>query len=257
MSSPTAEYQHYVCPEEFQSRLTYIGGLNPYDEPNFILTWSQGGDDRGLYRGGGSWDVEGMPSFRGYRDLLKGGGTPSWALLQWHSAVEYGSPESYYVANYDQETGLQILGEYPYSGRYEVLYNLRWSERRNNRLYFEEMPLNSFLLNTVVPIIVQAKDISWEKTKAALLDQKAKEDQADVNQIEDVMHGSKVAFGGNAVSYSKQGCRTNLIDKKVEQMTRNWNQIMQNAKSLGKGLNAPSLSSPMVQQELRKKTELR
>lgn len=255
MSSPTADYQQYVCPEEFQQRLTDIGGTNPYDEPNFVLVWSQGGDDKGLYRAGGAWEIEGMPSYIGYRDLLKGGGTPSWALMQWHPAIHYGTPESYYVMNHDVETGLQDLGEYPYSGRYEVLYNLRWSEKIGNRLHFEAMPLNSFLLNTVVPIITQAKDISWEKTKAALLDQKEKEDKADVDKIEDVMQASKVPFGGNAVSYSKQGCRTNLIDKKVEQMTRNWNMIMQNAQSLGKGLNTPSLSAPVVQQELRKKSQ--
>jgi hypothetical protein len=254
MPSPTADYQNYVCPEEFQARLTDIGGINPYDEPNFRLVWSQGGDEYALYRAGGAWEVEGMPSYRGYRDLLKGGGTPSWALMQWHPAVQYGTPESYYVQNYDQDTGLQDLGEYPYSGRYEILYNLRWSERRNNRLHFEAMPLNTFLLNTVVPIIIQAKDISWEKTKAALLDQKAKEDKEDVNKIEEVMHSSKVPFGGNPVSYTRQGCRTSLIDKKIEQMTRNWNMIMQNAKSLGKGLGAPGIDSSVVQAELRKKT---
>jgi hypothetical protein len=238
MSSPTAEYENYICPEEFQQRLTEIGGINPYDEPNFLLVWSQGGDEKGLYRGGGSWDVEGMPSFRGYRDLLIGGGTPSWALLQWHPAIHYGTPESYYVMNYDAETGLQDLGEYPYSGRYQLLYNLRWSERRGSKLYFEAMPLNTFLLETVIPIITQARDINWEKTKAALLDQKEKEDKADVSMIEDVMHDNKVPFGGNPVSYTRQGCRTSLIDKKIEQMTRNMNKIMYNAKTLGRGLSA-------------------
>jgi hypothetical protein len=238
LSSPTADYQNYICPEEFQQRLTEIGGVNPYDEPNFRLVWSQGGDDYGLYRAGGSWEVEGQPSFTGYRDLLVGGGTPSWALLQWHPAIHYGTPESYYVSNYDQQTGLQDLGEYPYSGRYQLLYNLRWSERRGNKMYFEAMPLNTFLLNTVIPIITQARDISWEKTKAALMDQKDKEDKADVSMIEDVMHDNKVPFGGNAVSYTRQGCRTSLIDKKIEMMQRNWNKIMTNVKTLGRGLSA-------------------
>lgn len=238
MPSQTASYQNYICPEEFQQRLTDVGGLNPYDEPNFRLVWSQGGDEHALYRGGGAWEVEGIPSFVGYRDLLVGGGTPSWALLQWHPAVHYGTPESYYVMNHDHDTGLQDLGEYPYSGRYQMLYNLRWSERRGSKMYFEAMPLNSFILETVIPIITQAKDISWEKTKAALLDQKAKEDRADVNMIEDVMHDNKVPFGGNAVSYTKQGCRTNLIDKKMESMTREMNRITHNAKVLGRGLSS-------------------
>jgi hypothetical protein len=245
MPSPTAEYQCYICPEEFQQRLTEVGGTNTYGDPNFVLSWSQGGDDNALYRAGGAWEIEGLPSYVGYRDLLKGGGTPSWALLQWHPASHYGTPESYYVMNYDPQTGLQDLGEYPYSGRYEVLYNLRWSERRGNKLFFEAMPLNSFLLETVIPIITQAKDISWEKTKAALQDQKDKEDRADISMIEDVMHDNKVPFGGNPVSYTKQGCRTSLIDKKVEMMTRNMNKIMFNAKTLGRGLSSHS-SNPTV-----------
>jgi hypothetical protein len=251
--SDVEKYQCYICPEEFQQRLTDVGGINSYDEPNFRLVWSQGGDEHALYRAGGAWDIEGLPSFRGYRDLLVGGGTPSWALLQWHPAIEYGTPESYYVMNHDGDTGLQDLGEFPYSGRYQLLYNLRWSERRGNKLYFEAMPLNSFLLETVIPIITQAREISWEKTKAALQDQKNKEDQADISMIEDVMHDNKVPFGGNPVSYTKQGCRTSLIDKKIEAMTRNMNTIMFNAKSLGKGLANPDQNSPTVQAELRRR----
>jgi hypothetical protein len=255
MPSPTANYECYVCPEEFQQRLTEIGGVNLYDEPNFRLVWSQGGDEHALYRAGGAWEIEGLPSVVGYRDLLVGGGTPSWALMQYHPAIHYGTPESYYVMNYDAQTGLQDLGEYPYSGRYQLLYNLRWSERRGNKLHFEAMPLNTFLLNTVVPIILQAKDISWEQTKAALMDQKEKEDKADIDMIESVMHDSKVPFKGNAVSYGNQGCRTSIIDKKIEQMTRSWNKIMSNAKTLGKGLSAPGLANPVTQQELRRRAQ--
>lgn len=251
-NDPTADYQIYVCPEEFQERLTQVGGINKYDEPNFRLVWSQGGDEYATFRAGGEWTVEGMPSFSGYRDILKGGGTPSWALLQWHDAIEYGTPESYYIMNRDPDSGLQDLGEYPYYGRYEVLYNMRWTERVGNKLVFESLPLTGFLLNTVIPIIIQAKDISWEKTKAALKDQKEKEDRADLDMIEDVMRDAKVPFGGNIVSYTKQGCRTNLIDKKVEDMTRNLNKMIYNARSLTKGLNAVSIESQIAQEQIRR-----
>jgi hypothetical protein len=114
------------------------------------------------------------------------------------------------------------------------------------------MPLNSFLLDTVIPIIVQAKDVSWEQTKAALRDQKEKEDQADLDMIADVMQSNAVPFHGNAVSYQKQGCRTSLVDKKIESMTRNWNKIMTNTRSLGRGLNGIDQSNPLAQAELRK-----
>ena len=253
MPSPTASYQNNLCPEEFQERLTEIGGVNRYDEPNFILVWSQGGGPNSMYRAGGSWAGDDQIPFTGYRDLLIGGGVPCWALLQWHDAVEYGTPEMYYMQNYDYETDLQILGEYPYSGRYQMLYNLRWSEMRNGKLEFEMMPLYTFLLETVVPIIVQAKDISWEKTKAVMADLKEKEDKADTDMIEDVMRSNSLAFKGNAVSYQKQGCRTALVDKKIEQMQRSWNKMMTNARSLGRGLNSVGTGTNVAQEELRRR----
>jgi hypothetical protein len=186
----------------------------------------------------GAWNVDGMPSFEGYRDLLVGGGVPCWALLQWHDAIEYGTPEMYYVQNYDEDTGLQITGEYPYQGRYQMLYNLRWMERRGSDMHFEAMPLNAFLLETVVPIITAAKEISWEKTKAALQDIKEREDAEETAKIEDAMRSSALPFKGNPVSYGKQGCRTALVDKKIEAMQRHWNAMMVRASKLGRGLSS-------------------
>ncbi len=254
MPSPTYNYQQYLCPEEFQERLTDIGGVNRYDDPNFLLIWSQGGGPHATYRAGGQWAGDDQVSFRGYRDLLVGGGVPCWALMQWHDALEYGTPEIYYMQNYDEDTGLQILGEHPYHGRYQMLYNLRWSEMRQGHMHFEMMPLNTFLLDTVIPIITAAKDISWEKTKAVMADLKEREDKADVAMIEDVMRDSAVPFKGNAVSYQKQGCRTSLIDKKIEAMQRNWNRMITNASRLGRGLNSIDQSASIAQEELRRRT---
>ena len=253
MPSLTASYQQNICPEEFQERLTAIGGVNRYDEPNFLLVWSQGGCPEATYRAGGAWAGEEQVSCTGYRDLLVGGGVPCWALMQWHDALEYGTPEIYYVQNYDEETGLQTLGEYPYSGRYQMLYNLRWCEMQNGKMQFEMMPLNSFLLETVVPIITAAKDISWEKTKAVMDDLTERENQADIDMIEDVMRSNAMPFKGNPVSYQKQGCRTALIDKKIEAMQRNWNKMMTNASRLGRGLNGLDQNNSIAQEELRRR----
>lgn len=236
MSSPTERYQQYICPDDFQERLTEIGGVNRYDEPNFRIVWSQGGGDYSVYRAGASWTPEGQPTYTGYRDLLIGGGIPCWAIIQWHDGLEYGTPEMYYVQNYDADTHLQTLGEYPYSGRYQLLYNLRWTERRGSRLHFEAMPLNALLLDMIVPIVTAAKDIGVEKVRAAVQDIKDREDAADLDTIEDAMRSSALAFRGNPVSYQKQGCRTALIDKKIESMQKNWNAMMTRASKLGRGL---------------------
>jgi hypothetical protein len=237
MSHQRDNYQLYQCPQEFQDRIDEVGGFNRYGNSNFLIVWGQGGEDACFYRSGGAWHVDGEPSFTGYRDLLIAGGSPSWCLLQWEDAVVYGTPESYYISNYDEETGMQDLGEYPYQGKYKLLYTLSWRDMSQGQMKIEAMPLNSFLIDTVIPIIMSAKDITWEKTKAAMQAQKEKDDKADLDMIEDVMRDSSLAFKG-PVSYARQGCRTSIIDRKVEQMQQQWNKMATNAKMLGRGLSS-------------------
>ena len=236
MSDPKDSYQQYTC-DDFNERLRYVGGVNKYDENNFYVCWGQGGEDRCLYRAGGLWDNPDGPSFKGYRNLLVGGGTASWILLQWEDATTYGTPESYYVSTHDDATGLQDLGEYAYFGRYRMLYNMCWRDMSQGKMRIEAMPLNSFVLDTVVPIILEAREISWEKTQAALKGIKEKEEIDDLNMVEDAMRDASVAFKG-PTSYARQGCRTHFLDKKVEQMSRNWNKMVTNAKTLGRGLSS-------------------
>ena len=240
MSDPTESYQQYQCPEWFAEKLREVGGENKYGDANFICRWGQGGEPECLYRAGGHWHADTEASFKGYRDLLVGGGTPSWCLLQWEAAETYGTPESYYVGLLDEETNLSDLGEYPYSGRYRMLYNMCWRDMSQGKMKIEAMPLNSFILDTVVPIILEARDVSYEKTMAAMKGIKEKEEAEDLNMIEDCMRDSSVAFKG-PTSYARQGCRTHFIDKKVEAMSRNWNKMVTNARTLGRGLSSHSV----------------
>jgi|SRR5271157_269953 len=230
-------YQQYECPQWFQDKLTEIGGENPYGQPVFRCIWGQGGQDECLYRAGGLWDNPDGPSFKGYRSLLLGGGVPGWCLIQWQPAIVFGTPETWYVANHDDTTGLSDLGEYPYFGKYTLLYSMVWRDLSQGRMHIEMMPLNSFILNTVIPIILQAREISYDKTMEALKGIKEKEDSADLTTIEDCMRDASVAFKG-PVSYARQGCRTHFIDKKVSEMSRNWNKMVTNARTLGRGLSS-------------------
>src|SRR5580700_11188244 len=104
------------CPQEYQDRLTRAGGTNRYGQPNYKFVWAPAN----LTRAGGYWEQEG---FTGYRDVVLND-VPGWQILEWHAPEEYGSPTLYYIQNYDEPTGLQTLGEFPYQGRYEVLYTL-------------------------------------------------------------------------------------------------------------------------------------
>jgi hypothetical protein len=110
----------------------------------------------------------------------------------------------------------------------------------DGKFVVEAMPLNSFILDSVVPIILEAKDISYEKSMAAMKGLKEAEDKADTDMIEDCLRDAKLAFKG-PVSYARQGCRTSLIDRKVEKMSRHWNKMVANARMLGKGLSSHSI----------------
>jgi hypothetical protein len=218
-----------ICPADFQDRLTFIGGVNRYDEPNFKLVWAQ----YETYTAGGVWSVD-EQYYRGYRQLLAGSGEPCWTLMQYHAPEEYGTPESYYVQNYDSDTGLQILGEYPHSGRWEVLYNLRWNSMENDRLTFHTMPLNNFLLDTVMPIILAAKDISYEKRKAAYEEMRARDEAEKLSEIERHLRDKAVPFT-QGVSFSRQGIRSTIVDQKMIEMQRMWNQLAKAARDLPVG----------------------
>ena len=217
-------------PPEFQDRLTFVGGINRYDEPNFKIAWAQ----YETYAAGGVWSVD-EAHYSGYRRLLSGSGEPCWTLYQWHAPEEYACPESYYVSNYDESTGLQTLGEYPYSGRYEVLYNLRFNDITNGRIEFFALPLNNLLFDLIVPIVMLAKDVSIEKRRTAYLEARASEEKGHTDEIERKLREDALPFT-TAVSYTHQGIRSTLIDQKMLAMQRAWGDMTKAARSFHPGL---------------------
>lgn len=223
-------HERNLPPEEFQERLTYLGGVNKYDEPNFKIAWAQ----YETYIAGGTWSVD-EAAFTGYRRLLSGSGEPCWSLYQWHAAEEYGTPESYYVSNYDEATGLQILGEYPYQGRVEILYNLRWHTMENDRLTFHTMPLSTTTFDSLIPVIMLARDVSVEKRKAAWLAARETEEREKLASVERHLMEKAIPFTGS-VSYSRQGIRSTEIDAKMLLLQREWNNLANAGAQFRKGL---------------------
>lgn len=217
-------------PEEFQEYLTRLGGIGKYDQPMFKLAWAQ----TETRVAGGKWSVD-EATVMGYRNLLTCSGEPCWAILQYHSPEEYGSPEGYYVSNYDEETGLQLLGEYPYSGRYEVLYHLRWNEMEDNKLQLHSFPLETWILDMIVPIVIAAKDVSLEKRKAAYLDARQRDEDEKTAGIERHLQDKNIPFTG-AVSFGRQGIRSTVIDQKALLLQREWANLQAAARKFRPGL---------------------
>lgn len=223
-------YERNLVPPEFQSYLTQLGGVNKYDEPNFKLAWAQ---TETAVRGG-IWSVD-EQTFKGYRRLLVGSGEPCWMLMQWHAPEEYGSPEGYYVQNYDEESGLQILGEYPYQGRYEVLYHLRWNEMIDGKLVLHSFPVATWMLDMIVPIVIAAKNVSMEKRRAAYLDAREKDEADKLAEVERHLQDKSVPFT-NSVSYTRQGIRSTIIDQRQLALHREWSSLQSAARKFRLGL---------------------
>lgn len=178
-AASSAKSERLQCPERFQRRLTEVGGLNRYRQPNYRLAWAQ----TETTRQGGEWEAEGE-TFRGYQDVLVGDGLPHWMLLQWCDAgksidmphLSAQGPASWYEENRCPKTGLQILGEYPYHGSYQIALNLLAKVFMNGQLFIEAFPLSSEIVEMMVPIIRVSMELSIEVKQRWLREQKQKED---------------------------------------------------------------------------------
>ena len=104
-------------------RLTQAVGRNRFGEPNFLIAWGQ---TQHLSGRRGVWPKPHGDGHFGYRPLMlsnsspSGKGTPCWMILEWKPPEDYETDAVYYFRNRDDVTGMQILGEYPYRGRYEI-----------------------------------------------------------------------------------------------------------------------------------------
>jgi hypothetical protein len=192
MPSARDNPERLQCPAEFQDRLTEVGGVNRYDEPNFKLVWAQ----TETIRQGGEWEVD---WFKGYKDILLGDGLPHWMLLQWADAgksidMPFLPPESdiaFYHANKCPKTGLQLLGEYPYHGKYHIVLQLiaKWFVR--GELCLKAFPLSTEIIEMMVPIIKASMEVSIESKMRFMRDQREKEDDDYAKTIDDIYHGIK------------------------------------------------------------------
>lgn len=225
------------CPEDISDQVREIGGVNRYDEPNFRLVWSQSSES--MTRAGGIWenpDLPGVQHYVGYRDVLLEQFTPCWLLQQWFPPEAkdiagndlFGTPTAYYVANYDVGTGLQILGEYPYNGRYLTVFPLVTPAG-------EAVPLSQYVVNMLIHVIVTAKEITVEQRKAVVEEQKARKKEQEVEEIEDALRSAHPEFG-EIRSAAGMNC-VSVVQKKMEAIEQYWNGGVAALRRRGKGLS--------------------
>lgn len=216
------------CPAEYQERVTHVGGINRYGEPNFKIVWGEAH----VSRAGGYWEQEG---FTGYRDVYLND-TPCWLLLEWHDPVEYGSPTLWYMDNYDEATGLQTLGEFPYKGKYEVLFILRDHELRDGKLVLDPMPLNGMLIDSIIPLMMIGKHLTHAQRDQAIKARRATEEEEQLRVMTDARMDAQLAFGG-ASFRGRHGANSDMIAKREDVLRRGMVMAYRQMKQAGMGVS--------------------
>ena len=188
----SAPPERLQCPQHFQRRIAQVGGMNRYRQPNFKLAWAQ----TETFRQGGEWESE-EETYRGYRDCYLGDGLPHWMLLQWADAgksatIPHLPPESdraFYAANECPKTGLQILGEYPYHGSYQIVLPLLAKMFVDGQLFIEAFPLSTEIVEMMVPVIKASMELSLEAKMLYMKEQNEKDDDEFSRTVDDVYSG--------------------------------------------------------------------
>lgn len=216
------------CPKDYQDRVTKAGGINRYGEPNFKIVWGEAH----ATRAGGYWEHEG---FTGYRDVYLND-TPCWLLLQWHDSIEYGSPTLWYIDNFDEGTGLQTLGSFPYRGAYQVLFILRDHKVEDGKLVIDPMPLNGMLVDLVIPLMIFGQGLSYERRARAIKERREIEDAEQLRIVTDARLDAQLAFGGAAFR-GRHGSNSDIIAKKEEVLRRGMVQAYRQMKQWGHGVS--------------------
>lgn len=212
--------ERLVCPEHYQQRMTQVGGVNRYGQPNFKIAWAQ----TETVRQGGEWEAN-NEQFRGYRDVYLGDGLPHWMLLQWsdagkHISMPHLAPQSdvaFYYENQCPKTGLQILGEYPYRGSYQVALPLmaKWYEK--GQLFIRAFPLSTEVVEMMVPIIKASMTVSVEAKLRFMKEEAEKDDEEYSKQVD-------AAY--NSVKLSSSARSSEWIQDKVRSIEQHFNSAL-------------------------------
>ncbi len=230
---PSVIWERRKCPPEFQERLTRMFGKNQFGDPRFKIVWGQSQ----FIRMGNQW-IDKIGNKRiGYRQRFQVHGMPCWVIMRWQPPIKYGSPAMYYANTYmaaarheldgmsfDSAEGFYATGEYPWRGRYEIIQPLISKEIVDKKLVVTHFPLSHYLIDTLIPMMIAFERLSRIEQKLAKEVTKAAEEKAITESIADHMEENMPRWLG-PVSYGGQGIRTSLLDRKMQQIQKVWDNM--------------------------------
>jgi hypothetical protein len=241
------------CPPEYQDRITRMFGINQFGEPNFKIVWGQSQ----FIRLGNKYKTKDGDEWIGYRDAYQCHKMPCWVIMRWKQPESYGSPEFYFMNSWmstgrtavtthggdyrvydDVREGFYVTGDYPWTGRYEIVQPLMHKEfvRENgqDKLVIEHMELSHILIDAIIPMILAYQELSLEEREAARDLVRREEEKKRTEEIADRMADAMPVYW-NPVSYSHQGCRTALIDRKMEMIQKAWDHATRVGRAYQRG----------------------
>lgn len=238
-----------ICPPEFQNRLR-VFGRNPYGENLYKFSWGR----TSFIKMGNVWRDRYGNERREYRPRCQNHEMQCWTLMRWKPPSFYGSPESYYRQTWDATSRLYNTGEYPWQGRYEpvqpfmekkfgpkkpslecvqahrmvdgkeVIEDITIKVMLPGEMIVEHLELNHFLIDAIVPMIEALQRLSVEEQKAAREFEEAERARREAEENAECFK-ENLPVWINPVSFSNQGCRTSLLDRKMEQIQKQLNRL--------------------------------
>ena len=213
------------CPKAYQQRITEAGGLNRYGEPNFKLAWSKSE----TMRSGGVWTDD---HYFGYRHIYLANSSTApphkgyWMLMEWDAPETFGGNTMWGYLHRDEATGLAVLGSYPFRGRYKIALKLTWNIINAGKMTITPRPLNSSVINTVLPLIKRAKKMKPQARKAFMMAERLQADQKRKSAIESVVREAK--------SDSKL-LMPSVIDDRARLLEKGWDKWIKEGRSIKPG----------------------
>jgi hypothetical protein len=96
----------------------------------------------------------------------------------------------------------------------------------NGKLEISHFQISHFLIDVVIPLILAAQNMTLEQRRAVREFERQEEEKRKREQITEVMMENLPTYM-NPVSYSMQGCRTSLLDRKMQQIQMAWDRLSQ------------------------------
>lgn len=203
--------EHHDCPESVKVRLILAGGVNPFGEPNFRLSW---GYNR-IVKIHGQWEEweparptgiagpDGRPivipprckgSVIETREVPKYLPGNCWHLEHWQSPESYGSPETW--GKLGQEVigcmTVDTAGPYPSRGDWELVFPMTSDGSPQG----QPIPLEASCVEAIIAMLQKSKDFSMAMRIAAIKQRMEREEREKDARLIDVLSSGLPAFHG-------------------------------------------------------------